>query len=595
MKGATLDTRARALLTGVAVAVAALLMPGIAEAAPTAPIDVVVVDGGDGYINAAEAAGLTVTGTATSPDAVEAVARLVNSPTCDFAATEIAPLVEDIPVAGDGTFSITGFTLSAPQGATICARAALRDASAMQGPTTTSSNAPILDTIAPSIDTLTINDGGDGIASDAADNNNGPSVTWAISGTDGNPVAFTANNTGEPVPADCAFNRVSSNTGRAGATCAAGLLDGEVTYTFTAVDVAGNTTTGSDTTILDSGISATLDIPLIGSGNQGSVAIAIDTPDQLDVSGTVTLSDGTTSVSGPVSSTSPTAIDATSLAAGPITVTTALSDLAGNAASPSGSTVKDLTSSLEITSHEDGDFVKTDFTLRGTAEAGSAIVVTRGASVVGSDTADADGTWTALVSGQPTGIFAYTVTATDPASNVAAAVISLHVDGVHPAAPQVDYPENFRVLSPDDDKTIEGIAHDINRHAWAGVLALKIEAYKHTSVNWIDELAAGQFPSGPAPQLSAYSGQISAWASCTESCSDTPPSPPAGSVPVVGRVVLERNAQCPLCDTDAGDADVDWSWDASVLGPGTYTLIITTLDRAGNTSKEAGTVTLTIL
>ncbi|MCK6489356.1 MAG: Ig-like domain-containing protein [Planctomycetes bacterium] len=138
------------------------------------------------------------------------------------------------------------------------------------------------------------------------------------------------------------------------------------------------------------------------------------------------------------------------LPAGSYLLTATASDVAGNTGAAGSQTITVDTAlepkvailGLSRDTATQGDWVTADNTLvfSGIAEAGSAIAIRLdgGATVAGTATADAQGSWTATVTDViPDGGHTVVATATDGASNAASASRSLVVDTTAPAAPAI--------------------------------------------------------------------------------------------------------------------------------------------------------------
>ena len=241
---------------------------------------------------------------------------------------------------------------------------------------------------------------------------------------------------------------------------------GDHTFTATATDLAGNTSdvsasyvvtidiaapaapvmTGiSDDTGASTGDGVTSDRTLVLAGTAEAGSAVLVTRVGTGVIGTTTAGgSGNWSVD----------YTGTTLPAGDHTFTATATDLAGNTSDASASYVVTvditapaapvMTGVSDDTGASSSDGVTNDRTLvlSGTAEAGSAVLVTRvGTGVIGAATANGSGNWTLDYTGTtlPAGDHAFNATATDLAGNVSPASASyvVTVDIAAPAAPVV--------------------------------------------------------------------------------------------------------------------------------------------------------------
>jgi len=208
---------------------------------------------------------------------------------------------------------------------------------------------------------------------------------------------------------------------------------------------AGNTVTVStydvNTLVLDANTPVAPAITTIaGAGNRinnaekAAVAV-VGTTSEADVTVTVTLSDGTSFITGTANATTSAytvTLDATSLTDGAITASSTAMDAAGNISSAtSGSATKDIVapSTPTITSIATDNYIndveKGAIHVIGTAEAGSTVnvLLTSVATVTGSGTATG-GNYDITIDGTTLtdGTVTPSVTATDAAGNVSSAV-----------------------------------------------------------------------------------------------------------------------------------------------------------------------------
>jgi hypothetical protein len=192
-----------------------------------------------------------------------------------------------------------------------------------------------------------------------------------------------------------------------------------------------------------------------------------------------------------------------------------------------------------------GPPLQADFSVRGVADAGSTVRALIDSQPVGQPaTADEDGAWSLTVYAIPTGAHSLQASATDVDGNVVTtSALSIDVDGHRPTA-EITEPINYSVFLPGEPIVVEGVARDTNGHAFAGMAAVEINIHNPLQ-----------------------------------------PTFRPGGLPV-GAVITQTNSDCPACTTSSGTVEVEWSYDASWLPSGTYTIQVEPFDKAGNTSVQ---------
>ena len=253
------------------------------------------------------------------------------------------------------------------------------------------------------------------------------------------------------------------------------LTAGGYSLTATQTDVAGNTSLPSTALSLeiDTTTPATPSAPVLSpdsdSGAKGDDVTNIDTP---TFSGTgtagdtITLLSGNTVVgSGSVSQVDTWTITSTALLEGSNSLTATDIDPAGNvsaASSPLMVTIDTAApiapSNLVLAPNSDSGVQGDDITnvtapvITGLGTAGDTVSLLDGATILGTATVAADGTWSVTSTPLAAATFSLTATETDSAGNVstASAPLSLTIETTMQAAPSTP------VLSPTSDSGIQG-------------------------------------------------------------------------------------------------------------------------------------------
>jgi len=249
----------------------------------------------------------------------------------------------------------------------------------------------------------------------------------------------TANGTGEvgATISVVASDGTNSTTVRTATVAASGnwsvsgidlsaLKDGTITYTATATDSAGNTSTDTLTSIKTTVQIDTVTDP-INSGNSNNLTVSGTGQAGLTVTvvvtnGSVTSTERTTTVAAD-GTWSVTGLNANQLANGTVTYRATITDGSGNTATSTRTATKNSTQPLvDITSASNPITItnQNSVTVSGTAQAGSAlsVVISDGtnSTTAATTTAAADGTWSVTginASALKDGPVTYTVTMTD--------------------------------------------------------------------------------------------------------------------------------------------------------------------------------------
>ena len=357
-------------------------------------------------------------------------------------------------IVSAGTWSITASTTLTEGGNTITA-----SQTDVAG-NTSSASAPLnvtLDTTAPLAPSAPVlaptSDSG---ASNTDDITNVPLPIFTGTGEDGATVTLLDGGT--------AIGTGIVSTGTWSITAATALIEGTNTITATQTDVAGNISVASapvnvtlDTTapaapsapdmlaFSDSGASDTDNItnatlPVFsGIGENGATVTLLDGGTTI---GTGTVTDGTWSITA-----------TTPLNEGQNTITAEQTDVAGNtsnASSPLSVTLDTI--APVVTAHlasdtgaSGSDSNTNDDALSGTGDVNTVVILTEGATTLGTTTADSTGAWTFTPTSLADGTHTITASETDVAGNTGSVSVAFTLDTAAPAAPSAP------VLAPQSD------------------------------------------------------------------------------------------------------------------------------------------------
>ncbi|MBU2871314.1 hypothetical protein [Colwellia sp. E2M01] len=234
------------------------------------------------------------------------------------------------------------------------------------------------------------------------------------------------------------------------------LSDGTLTYSVTAIDVAGNPATASTTTIKDSNAEITINVNTNEDVTDNTVNAAEQ--NQVDISGivtniengqsvTLTITDGTNSlISNAIVTAGAWQVDDVNLSSlndGTLTYSVEVNDLAGNPATASTTTIKDTQAAITIdvdTNADTADNVINAVESTGVVISGTVTNVEDGQTVTVEVTDDTDtltfnavinaGTWQTVadLSSLADGTLNYSATVTDVAGNPADAATTSEKD-----------------------------------------------------------------------------------------------------------------------------------------------------------------------
>ena len=281
---------------------------------------------------------------------------------------------------------------------------------------------------------------------------------------------------------------VSGTTDWSATANVSSLAEGQITYTATATDNAGNTSTANETDTHDSvapSVSVNADPTgddFVNASEDNSVTVTGTASDATSGLETVTVtttgggSVGPTSTDNAANWTTTSGIDVSSLQEGTITYTATATDAAGNSNTASGTDTHDsVAPSVSIDANPTGDnfvnateddAVNVTGSVNDTTSGVSSVTVSAGAS--GPNTANVSGSTFNLsgselnVSGEPEGSLTYTATAMDNAGNTSTANESDIHDSVVPSASVNANPtgDNYVNAAEEGSVVVTGTASD---------------------------------------------------------------------------------------------------------------------------------------
>ncbi|MGE4257690.1 MAG: Ig-like domain-containing protein [Xanthobacteraceae bacterium] len=233
---------------------------------------------------------------------------------------------------------------------------------------------------------------------------------------------------------------VTADANGAWSLTATNLAEGDHNFATTVTDAAGNTSTASPIRNLTvDSIAPIASAVATASRPDGSAIAAVTNVKDVTLSGiaeagaTVSVVDGTTLIGTATADTNGAwRVTATNLAEGDHNFATTVTDAAGNTstASPIRGLIVDsiapIASPVATVNRPDGAAVAAitnvkDVTLSGIAEAGAAVTVVEGTTLIGTATADANGAWSVTATGLADGNYSFSTTVTDSAGNTSAA------------------------------------------------------------------------------------------------------------------------------------------------------------------------------
>jgi uncharacterized repeat protein (TIGR01451 family) len=433
------------------------------------------------------------------------------------------------------------------------------------------------------------------------------------------------------------------------------LVDGNHSITVTATDVANNTSAASPALVLtiDTVVPATATAPSLNpASNSGSTADTITNVNMPVITGTteafavVAVYDGATLLGTATANGSGAWLFSPSapLSDGSHPITTKSTDVAGNVSASSASLplVIDATAPIvavaptldplsNTASLADNVTSNTAPTIRGAAEVGSVVKIYEGATLLGTLTVDASGTWSFPIAGPlSNGVHTYRFTATDVAANTSASSpnLAITIDTVAPASPTAP------ALSPLTDS---GVVGDLLTNNTTPTLTGAAEANSTVSIylagtlvgtaladasgNWsytTTVLSAGSY--SYTTKATDVAGNISSASSATVITVDTvaPTAPPVAVLnPASDTGTLGDNVTKTTTPTLTGTAEANstikvydgatllgtttvsaggtWSFTPSAtLADGVHVITTTSADPAANVSAASAPLNLTI-
>jgi hypothetical protein len=396
-------------------------------------------------IGGANATSTTISGTGTAGALISVVASAGGTSTAPQSAT----------VAANGTWSVSGINvLTLPDGDVTYTATATGS-----GTTDIDTIISKKDTVGPTVDIGTVTNPVN--ASNATDT--------AVSGTGevGASISLVVTDGTNSTSA------VTTTVGAGGVWSIGGinvsaLANGSLTYTVTAKDAAGNSTTDTITTNKDSeapALAVTTIPTTIGTNNQA--AVTIGGTGSAGATITVRVSDSSGDQVGPLTTTvaqggtwSVANIDLTSLDAGTLTATVVATDGSNNTTSVTKTILKVLTTEVTVDTIEDPANSETEesFELTGTGAVGATIKIvandTNGTTPATTEvtvTVNSEGKWTASIdlSDLDDGAITFTVTATDTLGNTKTITAPTTKDTVAPEL-EVDEVDSISLGNADE-------------------------------------------------------------------------------------------------------------------------------------------------
>ncbi|UTV88127.1 BapA prefix-like domain-containing protein [Cobetia amphilecti] len=536
-------------------------------------------------------------------------------------------------VADDGTFSVTLFP---KQEAGAELTATVTDAAGNESavsddlvvPEDADVTAPNTPTIASATDDVEAMTGA--LASGDSTNDAAPTLTGSAEA--GSNVIITHN--GEVVDSVTA-----DANGSWSYTPSTDFTDGDHVFSVTATDAAGNESAPSGEFTLTVDTTAP-DAPIL-SETDGETANGSTVNGSAEAGGTVEITDA----NGVVLGTGAVADDGTfSITLSPkqeagTELTATVTDAAGNESAvsdtlvvpedaditaPNTPTIASATDNVEAATGTlaSGDSTNdTTPTLIGSAEAGSTVTVTHNGEVIGTTTADSNGTWSFTPGTEfADGEHVFSVTATDAAGNEspASGEFTLTVDTTAPDAPTLiesdgtsvsgtaEVGSNIEITNSNGDTVGSGVVEDDGTFSVAldpaqqdgeVLTATATDPAGNTSSTstptTVDTGADSTAPNTPTitsatDNVEAVTGTLASG----DSTNDVTPTL-TGSAEIGSTVTVTHNGE--VIGTTTADSNGTWSFTPDTeFADGEHVFSVTAIDAAGNESPASGEFTLTV-
>jgi hypothetical protein len=268
-------------------------------------------------------------------------------------------------------------------------------------------------------------------------------------------------------------------------------------------------------------------------------------------------------------------------------------------------------------------------TLTGTAEARAVIVISNGATVLGTTTADAKGAWSFTVGALGEGDHSLTATANDRAGNVgtAPATLALTIDTTAPVAPTIDLDATSDTGTSATDNVTKNTTPRLTGTAEAGAtVTIIINGSTVLGTAVADASGAWSFTSpalaegahiltAEATDAAGNSGDRSSALSVTIDASSATPTlamaaasdtgisstdgitsdttPTLTGTAEAGATVTIKDGTTVL-GTAVADGTGSWSFTTGTLSTGSHSLTATATDTAGNASAASTPVVITV-
>ncbi|MCG7390081.1 Ig-like domain-containing protein [Pantoea sp. ACRSB] len=548
-----------------------------------------------------------------------------------------------VTAAQDGSWSFTTPTLSdGAHSLTTLVTDAAGNAGAASAPVTFT-----VDTQPPSLpaDVVLSNDGAP-IASGDATNN----ATPTLSGTADAGSIVTVSD-GATV-----LGSVTAGSDGSWSYAAPALADGDHSLTATATDLAGNSSVATTPLLVTvdtlaptaaTGLQLSNDqsgtpVPVTGSVTNDPTPVLSGTA---EAGGIVTVYDGATALGSATAGTDGSwSFTVPALSEGGHSLSATVTDAAGNVGpasdalavtvdtTPPAAAADLLLSSENGTAIVSGGLTNSDTpVLSGTADAGSLVTVSDGDNVLGSLTANADGSWSFTSPVLADGLHSLTATVTDGAGNVSPATdaLSFTVDTQPPTAAQdlsLSNDQSGAVIPADgttsdatpvlngtaepggtvtvsDGGTVLGTVTAAGDGSWSFTTPALAQG-EHSLTATVTDPAGN---TGPASAAYLFSVDLTAPAAATNlaltndasgtaiaagsQTNDT--TPVLSGTAAAGTTVTVSDGATVLGSTSA-DGNGNWSFTAPTLSEGAHSLSVVVTNAAGNSSAPSGAIGFTI-